>query len=1424
MVNVANGNLIVQSDDVDVPERGIDLAFRRTYNSQSMHDVTSTDGAPASVYGNGWTSTFDAHMAYSAATNSLSVYDIDGARYDYTLANGSVWAPPPGMEGTTLASDGGCGYFWTKKSGTVYYFWAPIATSCVSASNAAYEGRLYEIMGRNHNNHIILTYSWANNDPSNVQNLTSVIANHSDGQSLTLTFAKFGTYTELASITRPDSQQITYSYDSAGNLLQVSRPGNAVDDMTGQSVTSLQESYGYYSGTHILQVVENPRYVWSMQAHSGSPDGAYYGFVYSANTPTGLITQINDYALVNPSPNDGSGTGVIQPSQPGGIQEWRNTQFAYASGTTTMNDTQGHSTAWSANSIGSVTQTKEWTGTQWLVTQASWNTNNDLTASVDPRGYETDYGYDANGNTTWVQQPSVTTSLGSGRPVARYTYDQYNNLVASCDPQYVWTTGITSCTAASGATYYTYDYSDTNEPYGKLTDTHTPLGYHRHITYDSNDYGLPIQVQGDSISQNDGTSRQPTQSFGYNSYGDLTSYNKGNGAWSITYDSLNRPLAHTDPDGVTTYTCYNVDSSVLYTETAAQHAADGNVGCQSIAPAYATAQTYDVDANVVTQTNHYSQTATNGRPSGVTRKYYDGEDRLIEVVQPQDPQYDVYAFPWLTRYIYDLTNNQAVSLSGGASFNAYGNLYKTQECLQNTSIQVANALGTLGPTITGTCSYQDVRGSSFDALDRVISKYELSTGSSPQNNNTYDGNGDYGLLSQTSNGTGQQRNISYDPAGRLTDDVFTDGVTGNRHYTYDPDGRIANESNNLGTVSAAFDADGRITQKTTASGIGNPGTITYSYYGDGMRKTLGLSVPSVQLTANNLFSYNYRADGLRSSLAVTSTAASGNFAWTYSTAGRELTETDPFTGSALPQPYNAQTYVPLSYTYDAYGQIATETLPRNFIYSGFTFDAEGNVLSWTSNESMSQNLVYSTRNEAVSEDNIAGTKFANGAGCGMEKGLYNASPTCTLDARSDSLLSWTAWSTLGTTNYQATHTFVYDAAGRETGDSATCNPGYTYTSTRSYDTDNHIVSEVFPANYEPATNTCSSGDASYPSSVSYALAWSADGHLEQDTQTNSGGSHPQSFGWDGDDLLYTTFNGAIQINIEKLGYLVISGTSAQWGMYDRDWIGNLADSRTQAWIGAVQTVQTRMRICYSPKGCPPPAFLKGGSSDPNGFSNEISYLSAMRSDGYSDGTNSFQGVRAYDINMNQWTTPDAYAGDVHDPMSQKPYVWNGNNAVAYSDPSGYDPVPDPMPAPAPDFNCGRCAPANNNPLPADLMLLFIPGVGEVEADVLIARLGTRFSEGAIRSALNTAEGGGLRSIRTAIRSLEKQITKHEAKIAAAKESGGFTSSMEREVKTFTDQRDALKALEDQLTLPAPTGKSESLHDIFEGMLNNTRPQ
>jgi hypothetical protein len=35
-------------------------------------------------------------------------------------------------------------------------------------------------------------------------------------------------------------------------------------------------------------------------------------------------------------------------------------------------------------------------------------------------------------------------------------------------------------------------------------------------------------------------------------------------------------------------------------------------------------------------------------------------------------------------------------------------------------------------------------------------------------------------------------------------------------------------------------------------------------------------------------------------------------------------------------------------------------------------------------------------------------------------------------------------------------------------------------------------------------------------------------------------------------------------------------------------------------------------------------------------------------------------------------TPDAYQGEQHDPMTQRPYMWNRSNPTSYADPSGFD--------------------------------------------------------------------------------------------------------------------------------------------------------
>ena len=103
-------------------------------------------------------------------------------------------------------------------------------------------------------------------------------------------------------------------------------------------------------------------------------------------------------------------------------------------------------------------------------------------------------------------------------------------------------------------------------------------------------------------------------------------------------------------------------------------------------------------------------------------------------------------------------------------------------------------------------------------------------------------------------------------------------------------------------------------------------------------------------------------------------------------------------------------------------------------------------------------------------------------------------------------------------------------------------------------------------------------------------------------------------------------------------------------VFDRDSAGEIWDSHT--------TVASGWNDQYGRLGGnPAPSF--GAISEPRPES-----LTGW-------GMIAIQGVRGVDAVLTQWTTPDAYAGSVHDPASQKPYMYEGNNSYAYSDPSGY---------------------------------------------------------------------------------------------------------------------------------------------------------
>ena len=274
------------------------------------------------------------------------------------------------------------------------------------------------------------------------------------------------------------------------------------------------------------------------------------------------------------------------------------------------------------------------------------------------------------------------------------------------------------------------------------------------------------------------------------------------------------------------------------------------------------------------------------------------------------------------------------------------------------------------------------------------------------------------------------------------------------------------------------------------------------------------------------------------------------------------------------------------------------------------------------------------------------------------------------------------------THYAWSVPYAYDTAGRQTQITNTYPYGtFTAYATRAYDAENHLISQA----YTGASFSCNmdlamcggvpNGNVSTVSSgTTNAYAWGPNGHPIQVVAAETGqGQDTASIHWDGDDILFgVNQSGFLDFEVGKLGSANYTGTQYAQGFHvtDRDMTGQTVSSHSWQDFGTWDSAPPAKQCVPCSRGQASEGFAFPSSTPSNNdmYAPPSVYLSGVREDGYADGYgNTFQGVRAYDGNLGTWTSPDAYAGEVHDPMSQKPYMWNDNNPTEYQDPSGYCP-------------------------------------------------------------------------------------------------------------------------------------------------------
>lgn len=531
------------------------------------------------------------------------------------------------------------------------------------------------------------------------------------------------------------------------------------------------------------------------------------------------------------------------------------------------------------------------------------------------------------------------------------------------------------------------------------------------------------------------------------------------------------------------------------------------------------------------------------------------------------------------------------------------------------------------------------------------------------------------------------------------------------NYTYDADGRATSKGN----ISYTYDVDGNVKTESDGPNENNASRITYSYYPDGKREYLSVQgqTQGEGLNQNQLFSYSYRTDGSLLKQAV-NWVSSGTFVWNYTPMGREVSETDPLQGNQVTTTYwttlnqkvtKTHTFGIKSYDYDGFGRIQSLVYPQGYRADSMVYDQDDELWGFSYSEEQhngdntkdgaGRNFVLTTRGDLLSGrgctdgTECAGLDYAQSANGTLVDIAGQASGTNaaqSFDARSG--MTWTNLyrNGFGPGASGGTNTYVYDSSGRQITDSLSTPNGQYYqgtsTYTRTYDPENHLVQA--PTGDACNPNNFSGGSCYYTTAN---LSYGADGQLRGVCQnpTNNGQTCASNIDlhWDGTTLLFTgTGTGPGTLYIGKLatmgsgGGLTVAdrnqnGIAESWHSTAANgtsgygpWLNYSYSIAAQGRLGFPVDGQTNWGSCGGVAGaCPsfpdPPTAMDGLTID------------YSRADGYGYGPYAVQGARSYDSTSQQWLTPDAYGGNVHNPMSQKPFVWNENNPLEYSDPSGY---------------------------------------------------------------------------------------------------------------------------------------------------------
>ncbi len=1059
-----------------------------------------------------------------------------------------------------------------------------------------------------------------------------------------ITFERDG-QNRITRIVDPEGADLIYAYDAAGDL-------TSFTDRTDAETTYT------YEGNHYLKEIHDPL--------GRTPIRNEYG-------PDGRLTKHVD----------AFGHEILYDHQLAANRE-------------IVTNRLGASRQLDYDARGNVTHEVDESGVE---TTRTFDGNDQLLTETDELGNTTTYVYDANRNLT-----STTDPLGN---VTRFTYDSKGNALTTTDPRGGVTTNLydaksnlTRTTDAAGAvTNFTYNSK------GELLTELDALGNLSSYQYDS---------RGRMTRETNALGQVSTST--YNSNGDRLTETRtrtlGDGTTAteitrFTYDSANRPITTTAPDGSITRTEYdalgNVKATVdalgrrtefTYDELGRQTRTDHPDGTFDLTG-------YDAENRRTSSTDRANRTTTyEYDPGGRLRKTFLSDSPTVPV---SEQIYDdagrlsqsIDARGHATTFGYDdsgrrTTITDALNQITFTAYDPAGNQVALTDPRGNTTAFVYDAGNRLTRTIAPDASF---RTTGYDALGRRTSETDES---------------------------GKVTQFGYDALGRLT--TVTDALNQVTTYAYDEAGNRISQTDANGHVTRfEFDSVGRQTKRILPDGalerfaydaVGNRTSRTdflgrttlYDY--DLQSRLLRRIYPG-----NVQVSFTYTATGRR----LTATDARGTTTYGYDTRDRVTSLTYP-DGRSLEYAYDAvgnrtaltanvagQTLT-TSYTYDDLNRLDTVTDPIGGVYD-HNYDANGNRESLLFPNGVATTYAYNAKNQLLNISTV------NNAGTTLVSFAYTLAPTGnrTKIVEHDGITRNYAYDNLyrltdehvrqGTAPDAPTawrNQFAYDPVGnrleqlRQTENGTPQPVVYTYDERDRLLTENGISGPVTYGWDANGNQTAKSGadGATYTWNIENRLVrvelvggtivehdYDVDGTRIR-TRTNSLIGPPAQEEYLVDPWHHTSWNGGLRLS-QVIAEAVETGEFTAFHVRGDDLLATLRPAIGDAarlvprhfhaeGIGTVRAVSDE-----SGAGVDRYSFEAFGALAAQSSDDSNAYLFAGEARDRTSGLDYFRS-RWLDPQTARFEGADTFFGHLMRPTSLHKYKYSLNNPVDYADPSGLD--------------------------------------------------------------------------------------------------------------------------------------------------------